>query len=498
MRDDGDLAAYAAARWPSMIRTLVLLGVAPHRAAYVAEGAVARLRDDWRHRDELGDLDSHAFRVLLEARSRERDEAPDAAADHDLAPDDPDWPALRRRLERLPDQERAAAVLDAATDLAPDQVEAVLGDAARGPDDLREPLARAASAVPLPAFSFDDVVARHRVERRERRVRTARRAGVLALVVAVVAGGWTWWATRPGPPPGLSDVAVERRDNPAPVGWYADGTLRLDVVALRIEDLQSFARVPRGAVYADGSGEVVLVDSGGDRTRLGEQAPDGAFAASAPDGLVAWVDVAGEPELRVYDLAADEVVTSVPVAAATRVLAIDDGRVYVAGPDGAFVLEWEDESWSALARVSPDGLLDVAGFAAAHQADPQTVDLVHLQSGLDVSVPGTGAQVAPDGAHVLTRQGGPGGPVRLYDAFTGREVATGLAPGAQVYAAKLDGRGLATYLVELAQDDPADGPRLSNAGSLQLVSCPLEDPGEESTCTVHLTFPKSASWVLEQ
>ncbi|MCW2850577.1 MAG: hypothetical protein JWM84_241 [Nocardioides sp.] len=501
MRGDGDLAAYAAARWPSMVRTLVLLGVAPHRAPYVGQGVLARLRDDWRHRDDLGDLDSHTFAVLLEAWRREPDDAPGAAADPDLAPGDPDWPELQRRLDLLPVQHRAAAVLGAATDLSADQVEAVLGSAAPAPDDLHEPLARAASAVPLPGFSFDEVVARHLAERRERRARTARRAGVVVLVLAVVAGGWTWWAMRPGPAAGLPDVEVERVDNPAPVGWYSDGTLRLDGVALSIDDLQSFARVPRGAVYADGSGEVVLVDSDGHRTRLGEQAADGVFAASAQDGLVAWVDVAGDPELRLYDVAADEVVATTSVAEATRVLAIDDGRVYVAGSDGsdgAFVFESERESWTALARVSPDGLLDVGGYAAAYQTDPRTVDVAHLQSALGVRVPGTGAQLAPDGAHVLTRHGGPHGPVRIYNAFTGQAIDTGLAPDAEVYAAKLDGRGLVTYLVELAQDEPVDGPRLSNSGSLQLVTCPLGRPGEVSTCTVHLTFPRSTTWALEQ
>ncbi|WP_134741554.1 hypothetical protein [Nocardioides sp. 503] len=500
MRDDGDLAAYAAARWPSMMRTLVLLGVAPHRAPYVGQGAVARLRDDWRHRDELGDLDTHAFRVLLDAWRRDAAETQAAAVEAapDLVPDDPDWPALRRLLDDLPAQERAAAVLGAATDLSEDQVEAVLGSATRGPHDLHERLVRAASAVPLPGFSYDDVVARHLAERREGRARTARRAAVVALVVAVVAGGWTWWANRPGPAPALPDVAVQQRDNPAPVGWYYDGTLRLDVVALGIDDLQSVVRVPRGAVYADGAGEVVIVDSDGHRTRLGKQASDGAFAASAQDGLVAWVDVTGDPELRVYDLAEGKRVASASVAKGTRVLAIDDGRVYVAGSDGAFVLEWEGGSWSVLARVSPDGLLDVAGYAAAYQSDPQTVDVVHLQSALGVSVPGTGAQLAPDGAHVLTRRGGPDGPVRIYNAFTGEPVDTGLAPSAEVYAARLDGGALATYVVELAQADPVDGPRLSNSGSLQLVTCALGRAGRASTCTVHLTLPASTSWVLEQ
>ena len=42
MRDDGDFSAYADARWPAIIRTLVLLGTPA--AVEVATGALARLR----------------------------------------------------------------------------------------------------------------------------------------------------------------------------------------------------------------------------------------------------------------------------------------------------------------------------------------------------------------------------------------------------------------------------------------------------------------------
>jgi hypothetical protein len=499
VRDDGDFAAYAAARWPSMVRTLVLLGVAPDRAPYVVRTALGRLRGDWRRRDELGDLDGHAYRVLLETRGDGRVLGSATATPGGLAPTDPDWPALERRLDGLTPAERAAVVLSVTAGLAPDQVEEVLdGATVLAPPDLREPLLRAASSVPVPQFALAEVLARQQADRREHRVRTARRAGAAALVVALVAGGWTWWATRPGPPAGLPDAEVERVGNPATVGWYTDDTLRLDRVALSIDDLQRFTQLPQGAVYADSVGEVVLVDLDGHRIRLGTQVPNGVFAASAQDGLVAWVDVSGSPELRVYDLATDEVVATTSVEEATRVVAIDDGLVYVAGSDGAYVFEFDGDGWTALARVDPDGLLDVAGGATAFQADPQTVDVVHQDSALGVSVAGVGAQLAPEAGYVLTRGGGPDGPVRIFDTFTGKEIDTGLAPDAQVSAAKLGGRGLATYLVELAQDDPVDGPRLSNSGSLQLVTCPLGPPGRRSTCSVHLTFPKSTSWTLEQ
>lgn len=458
MRDEDDFSAYAVARWPSLVRVLVLLGTPPEEAPALAYAALGRLRTDWRHRDELGDLDEHTALTLL----------------HDLPPRDPT--SAHRQAEVL---------------------WSLLGVGAPAAPVDEEEVRRAAESVAVEPLDLERVVVVERAQRRTRRRRTTRVVAVMLAVLAVVAGGWAWWATRPGPPPGLPDVPVERVDNPIAVGWYAGDTLQLDRVALAIDDLESFAQVRQGAVYADHAGEVILVDTDGVRTRLGTQAKGGAFAVSDEDGLAAWVDVRGAPELHVYDLAAREDVATLEVDESLRVLAIDEGVVYVAGDEGAFAFERND-GWTALARVSPDGLLDVAGQASVFQTDPQTLLVTHGDPEGGVVLPGVGAQLSPEGDYVLSRDGGARGRVWIFDTITGEEVDTGLVPGAEVAAAKLGGHGLATYLVEQEHFHPEDQLRVSSSGSLELVTCPLVDPALFTTCTVHRTFPRAGTWALAQ
>ena len=397
MRDDGDFSAYAVARWPSLVRALVLLGSSPDEAHDLARTVLARLRSDWRHRDELGDLDEHTAATLLEYRAGLRE--PDT---------------------------RASLVLQALFDVS--------GPA---PEDDLEVVRLDAELVHVEPLDLDQVVRLDQQRRRASRRRTTRVVTSVVAVVAVVAGGWTWWATRPEPPPGLPDAHVELVDNPVAVGWYTDHTLQLDRVALTIDDVRSFEQVRQGAVYADSTGEVVLVALDGERTRLGTQAPDGVFAASDLDGLVAWVDVSDGPELRVFDLAEREVVATHPVSERTTVVAIADGRVFFGDPEGATELDVERDSVSGAGMA---GLLDATPSATVRQS-----------------------------------------------SFV-----------AEVYAAKLGGRGLATYLVGLEQGEPDDGPRLSSSGSLQLVTCPLLEPDQFTTCTVHRTFPRDTAWALAQ
>jgi hypothetical protein len=193
---------------------------------------------------------------------------------------------------------------------------------------------------------------------------------------------------------------VERVDNPVRVGWYTDHTLRLDRVALTIDDLRSFEQVSQGAVYADSRGEIVLVELDGTRTRLGTQAPDGAFAASDAEGLVAWVDVSDEPELRVYDLAEREVVSSESIGETARVLAMDGRMAFVYELGESYVWEWLP-GWKAMSRTTgPGPVLDAAGGAVAHQMDPETLFVSHGTSTRGLAIPGAGAHLAPEGDYV--------------------------------------------------------------------------------------------------
>lgn len=500
MRDEGDFEAYAFARWNALVGTAVLLGSRPDVARRQARSTLARVRAGWGRRDEVGDLDVHLHRTLLDVRRDDRVAWWSVPGDGS-GPLDPRWPEVEARLDTMTPTDRAVLVLRSVAGLDPEQVELVLG---RAPEHARvdEDLRRVAGSCPVEPLLLAEVVAEQRADRRARVRRTTVTAGALVLVLAVVVGGATWWGTRPEPRAPLADAPVERKANPAPVAWYTDDTLHLADVELRIEALRSFFEVDDGAVYADANGEIVHVDTEGVRSRIGTQRRDGTFQVSAEDGLVAWIDQGRTPGLRVHDLDAGEVVgeRALGTDEDVDVVALDDGVAYYVerGRNYAFDVEQAD-----VVEVASPPVLDVAGGAVARQDDGDAVSLASPRDREDriVTVPGVGAELSPDGELVLTRTVNPVGEVgtlRLYDARSAIELDTGLSSTAEVYAAHLGAGGVVTYLVELAQPDPDDGPRLSNAGSLQLTACEAPRPDGGTTCEIVLTFPRSTSWALAQ
>lgn len=64
--DDADFAAYLAARWPSVVRTLILLGGPPAQAEDVARDALARCYGSWEHVRREDDVDAYVYRTVLE------------------------------------------------------------------------------------------------------------------------------------------------------------------------------------------------------------------------------------------------------------------------------------------------------------------------------------------------------------------------------------------------------------------------------------------------
>ncbi len=92
-RDDSEFAAYLAARWPSLVRTLVLLDVPERTAHRVAEDALARIHPDFPRLSREEDVDVAVYRELFDARDRQ-------------AKRDPDVPARRRRWPRWPTRTR--------------------------------------------------------------------------------------------------------------------------------------------------------------------------------------------------------------------------------------------------------------------------------------------------------------------------------------------------------------------------------------------------------
>lgn len=500
MRDEGDFEAYAVARWTALVRTAVLLGSRPDVAPRLARSTLGLLRAGWGRRDELGDLDVHLFRTLLDVRRDDRVAWWATDAPSDGWPLDPQWPDLSASLDALGPVDRAALVLRSVAGLSTEQVELVLGREL-GPATSDDSLRRVAESLHVTPVVLAEVAAEQRADRRARVRRTTVTAGAVVAVLAVVVGGATWWGTRPEPVPLLADVPVERATNPAPVGWYTDDVLHLAEVELRIEALRTFFEVDDGAVYTDAVGAIVHVDLEGERTPIGKQRLDGTFQVSAEDGLVAWVDQTGRPELRVWDLDAGEVVDTValPDDEDIDVVALDSGTAYYVTQGRNYAFDVEE---GGVVELASPKVLDVANGVVARQ-DDGAVSVASPREAEDeiVTVPGIGAELSPDGELVLTRTINPVnevGELRLWDARSQVELHTGLSTTDTVYAAHLRADGAATYFVELAQPDPDDGPRLSNSGSLQLTSCVAPRPGFATECEVVLTFPRSTTWALAQ
>lgn len=142
MRHDGDFAAYTAARWPAIVRSLVLLGCPQPEAEEVARRGLARCYLAWARVRESDDIDVRVYRAVLDCRDRaggraavaEPDAAEPAAAEPagpDRAPGDPRdavlvRQALERALGRLADEDRSVVVLRFAAGLSEVQVSELL------------------------------------------------------------------------------------------------------------------------------------------------------------------------------------------------------------------------------------------------------------------------------------------------------------------------------------------------------------------------------------
>src|SRR4051812_29859691 len=71
MRADADLMVYVAARWPSLVREAVLLGVPPDQAAEAATDALSRCRRAWGSVSRAGDVDALVRDALVRQAARQ-------------------------------------------------------------------------------------------------------------------------------------------------------------------------------------------------------------------------------------------------------------------------------------------------------------------------------------------------------------------------------------------------------------------------------------------
>lgn len=72
MRDDADFAAYMAARWPFLVRSLVLIGCPRQEAEDIAQTGLARCYASWERVRKADDVDAHVYRTVLDCWRRSR------------------------------------------------------------------------------------------------------------------------------------------------------------------------------------------------------------------------------------------------------------------------------------------------------------------------------------------------------------------------------------------------------------------------------------------
>ncbi len=156
MRHDGDFAAYMAARWPAIVRSLVLLGCAQERADEIARQALARCYLEWGRVREADDIDVQVYRTVLDHRARPREGAggqqpAEPAVARATAADPTDAVRVRTALEealgRLPADDRTVVVLRFAAGLSELQLAEVLE---LPEDEVESRLASALTALDLP------------------------------------------------------------------------------------------------------------------------------------------------------------------------------------------------------------------------------------------------------------------------------------------------------------------------------------------------------------
>ena len=242
MTDGSDFATYVDARWPDLVGGLEDEGVAPDDARMAVATTLLASRRSWKRRVRDEDVD-----VALWAEVRERaglPHRPGEPAPHGVRPFDP---------RDAPSEWFARA------------------DALRG----------------------------------ERRGRVLARGAVAAVVLAVLAAGWQWWASRPPP------AEVREEANELPVVWYAQGELHLEDVVVTLPDVKTFAATGPDVVARLDSGTVVRVTAEGE-----VEAADATDALDEPPQAPAYLAVTQY----------DNVVQSVPVPGGGWAYLLDSSR----------------------------------------------------------------------------------------------------------------------------------------------------------------------------
>lgn len=148
-----DFSEYVAARWPTLVRSAVLLGCTHPEAEDLVQTTLERCLLKWNRVRAADDRDAYVHRVLINSflsarRRRWTGERPSAVlpeyagVDQTAGVDDTD--AVMRALARLPGDQRTAVVLRYYAHLSEQQMASVLGVAA---GTVKSRLSRAVKAL---------------------------------------------------------------------------------------------------------------------------------------------------------------------------------------------------------------------------------------------------------------------------------------------------------------------------------------------------------------
>ncbi|MFC6285765.1 hypothetical protein ACFP3Q_01115 [Nocardioides sp. GCM10027113] len=439
MGDQSDFTSYVVARWPVLVRTLVVAGEEPAAAEVAAVEGLSHCLIGW---DEVphGDVDVWVHRHLFAAAGPGGDDAV-----------------------------RVAALLHVA-DLDKGQVAEVLGidlgevgTAQRAGPPADQVRARAAEVV-VGQPRVMEAIALARA-RRARRLRWT----LAVLVALLLVGGLATWVTSRAAPP-LEDAEVTRLANPADIEWFAGGRLQLEQVALDLPQVEHLVTVTQGVVYTDTEGRVVHVRPDGEQAQLGWAEPDGRVVSSSLGGWVAWVDRA-RSEIIFFNTVRDEEIGRLRLESDVELVAIDQGLVYGNDDDGSW--RWSP-SWDTAQRVSDETLLDVASTVRVTRASGVALRVTQPVFGREVIVPGSDAMLSTDGDFVLTGSG-PGGDARLsiWSTRTGQRIDVSIGSQFRVLAGTFGPGDTVFYIVALRNHE--SGPdryvRLSETGPHLLRTC---------------------------
>lgn len=134
--NDADFAAYMAARWPFLVRSLVLIGCPRQEAEDVAQTGLARCYSAWDRVRRADDVDAYVYRTVLNCwrKSRRRrwwgeiptDTVPEPVPVDDVTDQVLLRQALEQQLAQLSPEHREVLVLRFVADLSELQVSDVL------------------------------------------------------------------------------------------------------------------------------------------------------------------------------------------------------------------------------------------------------------------------------------------------------------------------------------------------------------------------------------